>query len=106
MESWSSDLKVSLVQLMVDLFLFHPMQTSMYTLENNYKKHFNHVLPMFVLNGILEFRSKGLARATNGRFVFIPPDANVDVYVGEQLQKALQPCITNVRVKWNLGVPI
>ncbi|CAF1337573.1 unnamed protein product [Rotaria sordida] len=48
---------------------------------------------------------KGLARATNGRFVFIPPKANVDIYVGEQLQKALQPCITNVRVKWNLGVP-
>ncbi|CAF4005964.1 unnamed protein product [Rotaria sp. Silwood1] len=49
---------------------------------------------------------KGLARATNGRFVFIPPNANVDVYVREQLQKALQPCITNVRVKWNLGVPV
>ncbi len=49
---------------------------------------------------------KGLARATNGRFVFIPPNASVDVYVGEQLQKALQPCITNVQVKWNLGVPV
>ncbi|CAF1511243.1 unnamed protein product, partial [Adineta ricciae] len=47
---------------------------------------------------------KGLARATNGRFVFIPPNASVDLYVGEQLQKALQPCITNVHVKWNLGV--
>ena len=46
---------------------------------------------------------KGLARATNGRFVFIPPDASVDVYVGEQLQKALQPCITNVQVQWHLG---
>jgi hypothetical protein len=33
---------------------------------------------------------KGLARATNGRFVFIPPDTNVDVYVGEQLEKSLQ----------------
>ncbi|CAF0827662.1 unnamed protein product [Adineta ricciae] len=49
---------------------------------------------------------KGLARATNGRFVFIPPNASVDVYVGEQLQKALQPCITNVHVKWNLGVSV
>jgi hypothetical protein len=49
---------------------------------------------------------KGLARATNGRYVFIPPDASVDVYVGEQLQKALQPCITNVHVKWNLGVSV
>jgi hypothetical protein len=46
---------------------------------------------------------KGLARATNGRFVFIPPNTSVDVHVGEQLQKALQPCITNVQVKWNLG---
>ena len=45
---------------------------------------------------------KGLARATNGRFVFIPPDTYVDVYVGEQLQKALQPCITNVQIKLNL----
>ena len=49
---------------------------------------------------------KGLARATNGRFVFIPPNTSADVYVGEQLQKALQPCITNVHVKWNLGVSI
>ena len=49
---------------------------------------------------------KGLARATNGRFVFIPPSASVDVYVGEQLQKALQPCLTNVQVKWNLGVEV
>ena len=49
---------------------------------------------------------KGLARATNGRFVFIPPNGSVDVYVGEQLQKALQPCLTNVQVKWNLGVEV
>ena len=49
---------------------------------------------------------KGLARATNGRFVFIPPNASVDVYVGGQLQKALQPCLTNVQVKWNLGVEV
>ena len=45
---------------------------------------------------------KGLARTTNGCFVFIPPGANVDVYVGEQLQKALQPCITNIRIKLNV----
>ncbi|CAF4561956.1 unnamed protein product, partial [Rotaria magnacalcarata] len=46
---------------------------------------------------------KGLARATNGRFVFIPPNTTVDVHVGEQLRKALQQCITNVKVTWNLG---
>jgi len=46
---------------------------------------------------------KGLARATNGHFVFIPPDTSVDIYVGEQLEKALQSSITNVQVKWNLG---
>ncbi|CAF1362603.1 unnamed protein product [Adineta ricciae] len=45
---------------------------------------------------------KGLARATNGRFVFIPPNTSVDIHVGEQLQKALQPCITDVQVKWHL----
>ena len=49
---------------------------------------------------------KGLARATNGRFVFIPPYTNVDLYVGEQLQKALQPCITNIEIKWNLKTTI
>jgi hypothetical protein len=45
---------------------------------------------------------KGLARTTNGRFVFIPPATNADVYVGEQLQKALQPCITNIKIKLNM----
>lgn len=49
---------------------------------------------------------KGLARSTNGRFVFIPPKSSVDVYVGEQLQKALQPSITNVHVQWNLAVNV
>ncbi|CAF3817745.1 unnamed protein product [Rotaria sordida] len=49
---------------------------------------------------------KGLARSTNGRFVFVPPNSSVDVYVGEQLQRALQPCITNIRVNWNLGVTV
>jgi stringent starvation protein B len=49
---------------------------------------------------------KGLARATNGRFVFIPPESSVDIHVGEQLQKALQPCITNVQVQWHLGTVV
>ena len=49
---------------------------------------------------------KGLARTTNGRFVFIPPNAQVDIYVGEQLQKALHPCLTNVHVQWNVGVAV
>lgn len=49
---------------------------------------------------------KGLARATNGRFVFIPPNSSVDIYVGEQLQKALQHCITNVQIKWNLNTVV
>ncbi|UJR07172.1 hypothetical protein I4U23_011460 [Adineta vaga] len=46
---------------------------------------------------------KGLARATNGRFVFIPPHERVDIYVKEQLDRALQPSITGIRAKWNLG---
>ena len=45
---------------------------------------------------------KGLARSTNGRFVFIPPGTSVDTYVAQQLHKALQPSITNVKVKWNI----
>ncbi len=46
---------------------------------------------------------KGIARATNGRFVFIPPNTKVDVYVQEQLHRALQPSITNIQVKWDLN---
>ncbi|CAF1140001.1 unnamed protein product [Rotaria sp. Silwood1] len=49
---------------------------------------------------------KGLARTTNGRFVFIPPNTSVDIHVGEQLQKALQSCITNIQVKWNLDAHV
>ncbi|UJR23939.1 hypothetical protein I4U23_026908 [Adineta vaga] len=45
---------------------------------------------------------KGLARSTNGRFCFIPPSTKVDTYVGQQLEKALQPSITNLELKWNL----
>ncbi|CAF1345512.1 unnamed protein product, partial [Rotaria sordida] len=45
---------------------------------------------------------KGLARSTNGRFTFISPGTSVDIHVAEQLQKALEPCITNVKVKWNI----
>ena len=47
---------------------------------------------------------KGLARSTNGRFVFIPPYSKVDTYVGQQLEKALQPSIINIDVHWNLGI--
>ena len=46
---------------------------------------------------------KGLARTTNGRFTFIPPGTSVDIYVAEQLEKALEPCITNLKVKWNIS---
>ncbi|CAF2920298.1 unnamed protein product [Rotaria sp. Silwood2] len=49
---------------------------------------------------------KGLARATNGRFIFIPPNSSVDIHIGEQLQKALQLSITNIQVKWNLGTTV
>jgi hypothetical protein len=49
---------------------------------------------------------KGLAQATNGRYIFIPPNTTVDVHVGEQLRKALEPCITNVHVKWNFGTNV
>ncbi|CAF3643927.1 unnamed protein product [Rotaria sp. Silwood1] len=49
---------------------------------------------------------KGLARSTNGQFTFIPPNTSVDSSVCEQLRRALQPCITNVHIKWNLGVEV
>ena len=49
---------------------------------------------------------KGLARATNGRFVFVAPNTKVDIHVAVQLQKALQPSITGVQVKWNLGTSV
>jgi hypothetical protein len=49
---------------------------------------------------------KGLARSTNGRFCFIPPSTKVDTYVGQQLDKALQPSITNIQLKSNLPYEI
>ncbi|CAF0897560.1 unnamed protein product [Adineta steineri] len=49
---------------------------------------------------------KGLARSTNGHFCFIPPSTNVDIYVGQELEKALQPSITNIEIKWNLSTQI
>ncbi|CAF2536068.1 unnamed protein product [Rotaria sp. Silwood2] len=44
---------------------------------------------------------KGLARATNGYFNFIAPHTNVDIYVVEQLARALQPSIADVYLKLN-----
>ncbi|CAF3602122.1 unnamed protein product [Rotaria sordida] len=43
---------------------------------------------------------KGLARATNGYFVFVPPNSKVDTYVGSQLGRALQPSLVNARLEW------
>ena len=44
---------------------------------------------------------KGLARATNGHFVFIPPGEKVDTYVGSQLRRALKPSIVNAHLEWH-----
>ena len=43
---------------------------------------------------------KGLARATNGYFVFVPPDSQVDTYVASQFGRALQPSLVNARLEW------
>jgi hypothetical protein len=43
---------------------------------------------------------KGLARATNGHFIFVPPNASVDMYVAIQLRRALQPSFVNGRLQW------
>ena len=47
---------------------------------------------------------KGLARATNGHFIFIPPGDKIDTYVGIQLQRALKPSIVNTHLDW-YGLP-
>ena len=44
---------------------------------------------------------KGLARATNGHFTFIPPNAKVDTYVASQFDRALQPSIVDARLEWH-----
>ncbi|CAF0995129.1 unnamed protein product [Adineta steineri] len=44
---------------------------------------------------------KGLARTTNGHFVFVPPGVKVDAYVGTQFGRALQPSIVNAQLKWH-----
>lgn len=42
---------------------------------------------------------KGLARVTNGSYLFIPPNTHVDVAVARQITKALQPCLLNTKVQ-------
>ncbi|UJR18035.1 hypothetical protein I4U23_004936 [Adineta vaga] len=49
---------------------------------------------------------KGLARATNGHFTFIPPNTNVDIHVAEQLTRALRPNLTNMSIKWKTNQTI
>lgn len=47
---------------------------------------------------------KGLARATNGHFVIVEPNAKVDTYVGSQFSRAIQPAIVHARLRWH-GLP-
>lgn len=42
---------------------------------------------------------KGLARVTNGSPLFISPNTHVDVAVARQLDKALEPCLVNIKVQ-------
>jgi len=42
---------------------------------------------------------KGLARVTNGSYIFIPPNTHVDLAVARQLDKALEPCLVNLKVQ-------
>jgi len=42
---------------------------------------------------------KGLARVTNGSYIFIPPNTHVDLAVARQLDKALEPCLVNLKVR-------
>ena len=44
---------------------------------------------------------KGLARATNGYFVFVPPGSKVDTYVASQFGRALQPSVVNAQLQWH-----
>ncbi|CAF1043172.1 unnamed protein product [Adineta ricciae] len=43
---------------------------------------------------------KGVARATNGHFVFIAPNNTVDRDVMNQLHRALQPSLVNGQLQW------
>ncbi|CAF3685831.1 unnamed protein product [Adineta steineri] len=43
---------------------------------------------------------KGIARATNGHFVFIAPNDTVDDDVRTQLHRALQPSLVNGQLQW------
>jgi hypothetical protein len=42
---------------------------------------------------------KGLARVTNGSYLFIPPNTHVDVAIAKQIAKALEPCLINTKVQ-------
>lgn len=58
--------------------------------------------------GISPCRSliKGLAKITNGRYVFIPPNTNINIHVKEQLEKSIRRDITDIRIQWNLGIDV
>jgi len=43
---------------------------------------------------------KSLARVTNGKATLIPPDAKVEYYVADQLQRILQPSFNNINICW------
>jgi hypothetical protein len=48
---------------------------------------------------------KGLARVTNGSYLFIPPKTHVDVAVARQIAKALEPCLVNLKVQCHFDHP-
>ncbi len=48
---------------------------------------------------------KGLARVTNGAYLFIPPKTHVDVAVARQVDKALEPCLVNIKVQCHFNNP-
>ncbi|CAF1223287.1 unnamed protein product [Didymodactylos carnosus] len=45
---------------------------------------------------------KGLAKATNGSALFIPPKTHVDLAVAKRMEKVLEPCLVNTKIKCHL----
>jgi hypothetical protein len=43
---------------------------------------------------------KDLARVTNGKSILIPPDARVEFYIADQLQRILHLSFNDIHIRW------
>ena len=75
------------------------MKYLIYVVQWRHRLEYFHLV--WALHQVVHLSKILLVQRTDVMFLF-PLFTNVDVYVGEQLQKALQPCISNIQIKLNI----